>query len=108
MDDRLTVSVAHGREKSTMDTETPAPPTDNRIVTATEVVVIHAPSVLAKARRIQRELPRLDWHWCLRLAQLGVEIASAPADPLASEVAAHYAERQYAHGAFDGWREAMS
>jgi len=92
-----------------METDTlPAPPSKNRIVSTAEVVVIHAPSVIERARIIQRELPRLDWPWCLRLAQLGVEITPAPADPLASEVAAHYAERQYAHGGFDGWREAMS
>lgn len=67
-------------------------------------------SVLERAKRIQRELPRLEWDWCLRLAQLQVEIPPAGlADPLALAASDCRAEQRRAHrrtlhrGVITGW-----
>lgn len=95
-----------------MDNVAPAPTAppepDNRITNVEELVVLPA-GCIELACKIKTQAPRLKFSDAVEIARLTIVYrALPPIDPMIVAIEQHRAENQYAHGAYDGWREGMA
>ena len=83
-----------------METDAPAPPTPPEPQNVTDLL---EQRIIEVAQRNQRQVPALDWGWCLVLARLEVRNNGGTGRTMMAQAAEELRqERRYSHGG--GWR----